>query len=211
MPLNNREKPAGAAILSTIPQPRWNPALTTLIPDNPNTPYDMKELILKIADEGDLSTSCTGKNFAKKHASPVSSPVLEVAPVGVGPANQPNGSGGLSGYRFPSRKGARLRSTGVYNTKDTSAFAMRSKFRFVEPDTPLTLVDVPGFLAGDKGQEYCRRHQAWREAALRLWRSDGAESDRDYPQGLWRRLCGDGIEALEIGTSTTHGPPQRLP
>src|SRR5580692_2856248 len=29
-------------------------SLDTLIPDNPNKPYDIKELILKIADEGDL-------------------------------------------------------------------------------------------------------------------------------------------------------------
>ena len=29
-------------------------SLDTLVPDNPNTPYDMKELILKTADEGDF-------------------------------------------------------------------------------------------------------------------------------------------------------------
>ena len=29
-------------------------SLDTLIPDNPNKPYDMKELIGKVADEGDF-------------------------------------------------------------------------------------------------------------------------------------------------------------
>src|SRR5262249_59693330 len=29
-------------------------SLDTLVPDNPNKPYDMKELILKVADEGDF-------------------------------------------------------------------------------------------------------------------------------------------------------------
>ena len=29
-------------------------SLDTLIPDNPNKPYDMKELILKVVDEGDF-------------------------------------------------------------------------------------------------------------------------------------------------------------
>jgi propionyl-CoA carboxylase beta chain len=29
-------------------------SLDTLIPDNPNQPYDMKELITKVADEGDF-------------------------------------------------------------------------------------------------------------------------------------------------------------
>jgi propionyl-CoA carboxylase beta chain len=33
---------------------RMEPSLDTLIPDNPNQPYDMKELILKVADEGDF-------------------------------------------------------------------------------------------------------------------------------------------------------------
>ncbi len=33
---------------------RIEPSLDTLVPDNPNKPYDIKELILKVADEGDF-------------------------------------------------------------------------------------------------------------------------------------------------------------
>ena len=33
---------------------RIEESLDTLIPDNPNKPYDIKELILKVADEGDF-------------------------------------------------------------------------------------------------------------------------------------------------------------
>jgi len=33
---------------------RADPSLDTLIPDNPNKPYDIKELILKVLDEGDF-------------------------------------------------------------------------------------------------------------------------------------------------------------
>src|SRR6266540_1351078 len=33
---------------------RVEPSLDTLVPDNPNKPYDIKELILKVADEGDF-------------------------------------------------------------------------------------------------------------------------------------------------------------
>ncbi len=33
---------------------RIDPSLDTLVPANPNKPYDMKELILKVADEGDV-------------------------------------------------------------------------------------------------------------------------------------------------------------
>src|ERR1700753_3862121 len=33
---------------------REEKSLDTLVPDNPNKPYDVKELILKVADEGDF-------------------------------------------------------------------------------------------------------------------------------------------------------------
>src|SRR4026209_2084126 len=36
------------------PWDRDEPSLDTLIPDNPNKPYDIKELILKVVDEGDF-------------------------------------------------------------------------------------------------------------------------------------------------------------
>jgi propionyl-CoA carboxylase beta chain len=48
----NREKPPGAALLRRSRADRES--LDTLVPDNPNQPYDMKELILKVADEGDF-------------------------------------------------------------------------------------------------------------------------------------------------------------
>ena len=37
---------------------RVDMSLDTLIPDNPNKPYDMKELILKVVDEGDFFEIC---------------------------------------------------------------------------------------------------------------------------------------------------------
>ena len=36
------------------PLERTEPALDTLVPDNPNKPYDIKELISKVVDEGDF-------------------------------------------------------------------------------------------------------------------------------------------------------------
>ncbi|MBV9063293.1 MAG: methylmalonyl-CoA carboxyltransferase, partial [Alphaproteobacteria bacterium] len=49
LPLNNREKPPH---WPTIDDPmRSEPSLDTLVPENANKPYDMKELILKVADE----------------------------------------------------------------------------------------------------------------------------------------------------------------
>src|SRR5690606_35225903 len=52
LPLSNREK---APTRPFFDEPgRIEDSLDTLIPDNPNQPYNMKELVLKIADEGDF-------------------------------------------------------------------------------------------------------------------------------------------------------------
>ncbi|MEM6388545.1 MAG: carboxyl transferase domain-containing protein, partial [Pseudomonadota bacterium] len=52
LPLSNREK---APVRPFFDDPeRIEMSLDTLVPANPNTPYDMRELILKIADEGDF-------------------------------------------------------------------------------------------------------------------------------------------------------------
>jgi len=52
LPANNREK---SPVRPTSDNPeRVEPSLDTLIPDNPNKPYDMKELIEKVVDEGDF-------------------------------------------------------------------------------------------------------------------------------------------------------------
>ena len=37
---------------------REDTSLDTLVPDNPNKPYDIKELIVKVADEGDFFEIC---------------------------------------------------------------------------------------------------------------------------------------------------------
>jgi propionyl-CoA carboxylase beta chain len=52
LPLSNREKPPTRPFYDD--PDRVEESLDTLIPDNPNQPYDMKELILKVADEGDF-------------------------------------------------------------------------------------------------------------------------------------------------------------
>ncbi|MSO93605.1 MAG: acyl-CoA carboxylase subunit beta [Rhodospirillales bacterium] len=52
LPVNNREKPPVRP--THDPHDRTEPSLDTLIPDNPATPYDMCELILKVVDEADF-------------------------------------------------------------------------------------------------------------------------------------------------------------
>jgi propionyl-CoA carboxylase beta chain len=109
---------------------RVEPSLDTLVPDNPNTPYDMKELILKVADEGDFYE--IQADFAKNIITGFIR--LEGRTVGV-VANQPMVLAGCLDIDS-SRKGARF-------VRFCDAF-----------DIPiLTFVDVPGFLPGT-GQEY---------------------------------------------------------
>jgi len=52
LPANNREKPPVRP--TPDPHDRVEGSLDTLVPDNPNKAYDMKELIEKVVDEGEL-------------------------------------------------------------------------------------------------------------------------------------------------------------
>ncbi len=128
LPLNNREK---APVRPFFDDPgRVEMSLDTLVPDNPNQPYDMKELILKIADEGDFFE--IQKDFAGNIICGFIR--LEGQTVGV-VANQPMVLAGCLDIDA-SRKAARF-------VRFCDAFEIPI----------LTLVDVPGFLPGT-GQEY---------------------------------------------------------
>ena len=128
LPLNNRQKPPVRPFFD-LPG-RVEPSLDTLVPDNANTPYDMKELILKIADEGDFYE--IQQEFAKNIITGFIR--LEGQSVGV-VANQPMVLAGCLDIDS-SRKAARF-------VRFCDAFEIPI----------LTLVDVPGFLPGT-GQEY---------------------------------------------------------
>ena len=52
LPQNNKEKPPFRPHFDSAN--RKEPSLDTLIPENPNLPYDIRELILKVVDEGDF-------------------------------------------------------------------------------------------------------------------------------------------------------------
>jgi propionyl-CoA carboxylase beta chain len=52
LPSSNKEKPP--VVPTDDPSDRVEMSLDTLVPDNPNKPYDIKELILKVVDESDF-------------------------------------------------------------------------------------------------------------------------------------------------------------
>lgn len=128
LPLSNREKPP---VRTTFDDPERDEAsLDTLIPANPNKPYDMKELILKTVDEADFFE--IGKDFAKNIITGFAR--MDGASVGI-VANQPQVLAGVLDIDA-SRKAARF-------VRFCDAFGIPI----------ITLVDVPGFMPGTK-QEY---------------------------------------------------------
>ncbi len=128
LPLSNREKPPVRETFDDAM--RDEPSLDSLIPTNPNKPYDMKELILKIVDEADFFE--IGKDFAKNIITGFAR--MDGSTVGI-VANQPQVLAGVLDIDA-SRKAARF-------VRFCDAFGIPI----------VTLVDVPGFMPGTK-QEY---------------------------------------------------------
>lgn len=128
LPSSNREKPP------VRPTPdsheRVEISLDTLIPDNPNKPYNMKELIEKVVDEGDFFE--LQKDYAGNILTGFAR--MEGSTVGI-VANQPMVLAGCLDIDS-SKKAARfVRFCDCFNIPI------------------LTFVDVPGFLPGT-AQEY---------------------------------------------------------
>ncbi len=128
LPLNNRQDVPQRPFFDD-PE-RIEPSLDTLVPENPNLPYDMKELVRKVADEGDFFE--TQADFAANILTGFIR--IEGRTVGV-VANQPLVLAGVLDIDS-SRKAARF-------VRFCDAFNIPI----------LTFVDVPGFLPGT-AQEY---------------------------------------------------------
>ncbi|MCQ2051479.1 MAG: acyl-CoA carboxylase subunit beta [Bacteroidaceae bacterium] len=128
IPQNNKEKTP--VVPCTDPIDRMEDALNEIIPDNPNAPYDMYQVIAGIVDNGEFFE--VQPNFAKNII--IGFARFNGETVGI-VANQPSQMAGVLDSNS-SRKGARfVRFCDCFNI-------------------PLvTLVDVPGFLPGT-GQEY---------------------------------------------------------
>lgn len=128
LPQNNLEE---APLIECLdPIDRIEDDLNSIIPDNANQPYDMKELIYTIVDDGEFLE--VHRNYAKNIIVGFSR--MGGASVGI-VANQPNFLAGVLDCDA-SRKAARF-------VRFCDAFNIPI----------LTLVDVPGFLPGT-GQEY---------------------------------------------------------
>jgi propionyl-CoA carboxylase beta chain len=128
LPTSNRERPP--VRVSFDEAEREEPSLDTLVPANPNKPYDMKELILKVVDEADFFE--ISPDFAKNIICGFAR--MDGQPVGI-VANQPQVLAGVLDIDA-SRKAARF-------VRFCDAF-----------EIPLvTFVDVPGFMPGTRQEQ----------------------------------------------------------
>ena len=128
LPGSNREDPPVRDVFDDVD--RIDESLDTLIPPNPNSPYDMRELIEKVADEGDFF------EISPKFGANVLCGFGRIEGSTVGfVANQPMTLAGVLDIDA-SRKAARfVRFCDCFNIPI------------------VTFVDVPGFMPGTK-QEY---------------------------------------------------------
>lgn len=128
LPQNNLEEPPVTECIDPID--RLDDALNEIIPENPNLPYDVKDIIYSMIDNNEFLE--VHRNYAKNIV--VGFAKFDGMPVGI-VANQPNFLAGVLDIDA-SRKAARF-------VRFCDAFNIPI----------LTLVDVPGFLPGSN-QEY---------------------------------------------------------
>lgn len=128
LPLNNREK--APVRQSGDPSDRAELSLNTLVPENPNKPYDMKELILKTVDDGDFFE--IQPEYAKNII--IGFARMDGQTVGI-VANQP------------------LVLAGCLDIKSSIKAARFVRFCDCFNIPVVTFVDVPGFMPGTS-QEY---------------------------------------------------------
>jgi len=128
LPANNREKPPVQP--TNDPAERLDFSLDTLVPDNANQPYDMKELIIKMVDDCDFFEiqPDNAKNIITGFAR------MDGHTVGI-VANQP------------------LVLAGCLDIKSSIKAARFVRFCDAFNIPVVTLVDVPGFMPGT-AQEY---------------------------------------------------------
>jgi propionyl-CoA carboxylase beta chain len=128
LPLSNREKPPVRP--SGDRAARQDDSLDTLVPANPNQPYDIKELIAKVVDDGDFFE--LQPEYAKNIVTGFAR--MEGGTVGI-VANQP------------------LVLAGCLDIKSSIKAARFVRFCDAFHIPVVTFVDVPGFMPGTS-QEY---------------------------------------------------------
>ena len=128
LPLSNREDPP--VLETSDPVDRIEPSLDNLVPENPNKPYDIKELIEKVVDEGEF---------------------FELQPAFA--ANIVTGFGRIAGRTVGFVANQPMVLAGCLDINSSKKAARFVRFCDAFHIPIVTFVDVPGFLPGTD-QEY---------------------------------------------------------
>ena len=169
LPSNNLEAP-----------PRFEPSddpereddeLDTLVPDDPSKPYDMREVIARVVDDGEFFE--VHEHFAKNIVCGFSR--LDGFPIGI-VGNQPAFLAGVLDIEASEKAARFVRTCDAYNV-------------------PIAHLHRRARLPARHRPGVERDHPPRRQAALRLHRGDRAEAHRRHPQGLRRRLRRDELQA----------------
>src|SRR4051794_25018681 len=128
LPSSNRSKPP--VVPNSDPVDRTDPSLDTLVPDSPNEPYDIKELIHKVVDESEFF------ELMPDHAR-----------------NVVIGFGRMAGHPVGFVANQPMAMAGCLDIKSAIKAARFVRFCDAFGIPIVTFVDVPGFMPGT-AQEY---------------------------------------------------------
>ncbi len=160
------EQPGGSAASSRATTTRSGPRrrLKTIVPSNPNKPYDIKDIIRAVVDDKHFFE--VQEHFAKNIV--VGFARLNGRSVGI-VANQPAVLAGVPGHR-----------------REREGGALRALLRLLQH--PAGHLRGRAGLPAGHGPGVGRHHHPRGQAAVRVRRGDGAQGDGDHPQGLRRRV-----------------------
>ncbi len=173
LPQNNAEQPAWSA--ATDPVDRQDAELDTLVPDNPNKPYDMHDVIRRVVDDGEFLEVQRALGGEHRH--------------GVRAAGRACDRRRRQPASFARRRARHRRVE--------QGGALRPHVRRLQ--RPARHLRRRAGLLARHGAGVGRDHPPRREAPLRLLRGDGAEADGDHAQGVRRRVRRHELEAHPVG------------
>ena len=169
LPQNNLQ--TAPRVQPTDDPQRMDPELDHVVPDNPNKPYDMRDVVRLIVDDGEFFE--VHEHHAKNIICGFSR--LDGFAIGI-VGNQPAQLAGVLDIDASAKAARFVRTCDAFNIP------------------LLTFVDVPGLPARHQ-PGVGRDHPPRRQAAVRVHRGDRAEADGDHAQGLRRRVRRHGLQA----------------
>ena len=183
LPQNNMDDPPVRP--TTDPADRVIEELQTVVPDQPNKPYDIKDIVQPVLDD---------RYFFEVHAG--------YAPEHRGRLRAARRQAGRH-RRQPARAPGRL----PRHQRVPQGRALRAILRLLQH--PARHLRGRARLPARDGAGVRRHHQARGEAPVRLLRGDGAQADRHHAQGLRRRVLTSCPPSTSGATPTSPFRPPR--